>query len=1116
MTTTLSRFVTSTSYSIIALALFTSHLPGQNIPGKFYEYQILSMTGQTPLNAAQALTGLGAPSINSNGTVAYYGQFTGGEGIVAASPTIPATLISFAPPISNRFFGLTCQIDDAEQVLASDFTPGSPASYYERLWYVKSPGTDKTLAKGGAGQAYNSVLSNGSVNANGDAVFPGLDHSANTILISVKGGTAVVTLTLPNGSFPFPQIADTGDILTRVGNQANSPITVYDQNLAPKVTLADSSRFNVLGNQPGISADGLVVAFYGEPNSTLAATLGPGPGIFAAINLVSSWMLIRVTGTQYEVPGSGGNNNGRCDPGETCLPNAELGYSDSGLGLYFSSYSKDTRIAVTNLGLGAAGVDDDSFVISFMATPVGASRTNPVLGNGIPLLFSGNLGLWTIRVDVQHDLTAPSTRVFHATTAIPAVQVNDRIGGNIISSIGVFDPLANAAKDDAGKIRTMRRGDHRIAFMATTTGGQQLIVRGSHLDSDQDGLLDHWETTGIDMDQDGVIDLDLPSMGANPNKRDIFMEIDWLADQSNASFEPLPGVISAAPGQTVSPLVDMFNKAPSLAGNLYGLRSDGGTPATIPGGITLHVDGGSSVDQAGNPLSINMGTATLDGGDQIGASGTSSAGLAEVIYFGAPGEVSAPGVTTRPFQDVKDNYFGLHDKDGRELAFHYVLFMDYIGLESDASGVMNWDVASATSTTLVSQSTLPTLQNGDVVKVTGGTGSGQLNVVLSSQTASKTITVFRPWSTVPDATSSFVVLKGNQGEAEVNFAPSPDNNSLPGNDLMIAMGSNGLMGTTTAPLVGPPVYGNSCIHFRTLAHELGHNLGLRHGGTDHSSHKGTNYLSLMSYSYSSVCTPVSAVQSYSGATDPTFDDWANLRHDVPDVAFHLGNSLGLALGPVPEETQQAPELTGLDYVNQNGPADHTPPAITIQSPAAGGKVGLTLPLHVIVNATDNSAIASVTVTLDVNGDGDTKDSGEKVLAKLSGMTYVAGFAALSGSTGSRTITVSAIDASGNWTTKSESVSVVQPNPVPALASLSPGSATRGGASFTLTVNGSGFVSGSLVQWNGANRSTTLVNGGQVTAKIPASDIASAGTATVTVKNSAPGGGVSNGLPFQIN
>src|SRR5579862_2460962 len=117
MTTTLSRFVSSTSYSIIALALFTLHLPGQNIPGKFYEYQILSMNGQTPVNASQALTGLGAPSINSNGTVAYYGQFTGGEGIVAASPTIPATLISFAPPISNRFFGLTCQIDDAEQVL---------------------------------------------------------------------------------------------------------------------------------------------------------------------------------------------------------------------------------------------------------------------------------------------------------------------------------------------------------------------------------------------------------------------------------------------------------------------------------------------------------------------------------------------------------------------------------------------------------------------------------------------------------------------------------------------------------------------------------------------------------------------------------------------------------------------------------------------------------------------------------------------------------------------------------------------------------------------------------------------------------------------------------------
>jgi len=90
------------------------------------------------------------------------------------------------------------------------------------------------------------------------------------------------------------------------------------------------------------------------------------------------------------------------------------------------------------------------------------------------------------------------------------------------------------------------------------------------------------------------------------------------------------------------------------------------------------------------------------------------------------------------------------------------------------------------------------------------------------------------------------------------------------------------------------------------------------------------------------------------------------------------------------------------------------------------------------------------------------------------------------------------------------------NPVPSLSSLSPNTATAGGAGFTLTINGQNFVSGASVQWNGAVRSTTFVNGTQVTAAIPASDIAAAGTASVTVTNPSPGGGMSNALNFTVS
>jgi len=89
------------------------------------------------------------------------------------------------------------------------------------------------------------------------------------------------------------------------------------------------------------------------------------------------------------------------------------------------------------------------------------------------------------------------------------------------------------------------------------------------------------------------------------------------------------------------------------------------------------------------------------------------------------------------------------------------------------------------------------------------------------------------------------------------------------------------------------------------------------------------------------------------------------------------------------------------------------------------------------------------------------------------------------------------------------------NPVPILSSVSPTAAAAGGAGFTLTANGTGFMSGSTVHWNGAARATAFVSGTQLTAVIPASDIASAGTAQVTVVSPTPGGGSSSPVTFTI-
>ncbi len=93
-----------------------------------------------------------------------------------------------------------------------------------------------------------------------------------------------------------------------------------------------------------------------------------------------------------------------------------------------------------------------------------------------------------------------------------------------------------------------------------------------------------------------------------------------------------------------------------------------------------------------------------------------------------------------------------------------------------------------------------------------------------------------------------------------------------------------------------------------------------------------------------------------------------------------------------------------------------------------------------------------------------------------------------------------------------------PNPVPQVSSLSPNNVVAGsvGGTFTLTVNGSNFISGSVVRWNGQNRSSTFLSATQVRATIPSSDVTAAGTAQVTVFSPTPGGGTSNAVIFTIN
>jgi hypothetical protein len=90
------------------------------------------------------------------------------------------------------------------------------------------------------------------------------------------------------------------------------------------------------------------------------------------------------------------------------------------------------------------------------------------------------------------------------------------------------------------------------------------------------------------------------------------------------------------------------------------------------------------------------------------------------------------------------------------------------------------------------------------------------------------------------------------------------------------------------------------------------------------------------------------------------------------------------------------------------------------------------------------------------------------------------------------------------------------NPVPVIGGLSPAFTSAGGAAFTLTVNGTGFINGSTVYWGTTALTTTYASATQLTAAVTAAEITSAGVTQITVQTPAPGGGTSNALQFEVD
>lgn len=164
-------------------------------------------------------------------------------------------------------------------------------------------------------------------------------------------------------------------------------------------------------------------------------------------------------------------------------------------------------------------------------------------------------------------------------------------------------------------------------------------------DDDGDGLPNIWETQGIRDCDDNVL-LDLPGFGADPQHKDIFVEIDRLAGREPSA-------------RAIATIKESFSRAPVNAG---GVNNPDGTA-----GINIWVDTGGLTDGGGALVGDNLG-----GGNEIAVADIPdptgqfippiNPGVGDFEY-----EIDIDGNELRDYYEVKQSNFDLI----RERIFHY-------------------------------------------------------------------------------------------------------------------------------------------------------------------------------------------------------------------------------------------------------------------------------------------------------------------------------------------------------------------------------------------------------------------------------------------------------------
>ena len=205
------------------------------------------------------------------------------------------------------------------------------------------------------------------------------------------------------------------------------------------------------------------------------------------------------------------------------------------------------------------------------------------------------------------------------------------------------------------------------------------------------------------------------------------------------------------------------------------------------------------------------------------------------------------------------------------------------------------------------------------------------------------------------------------------------------------------------------------------------------------------------------------------------------------------------------------------FTQQPGGGTSNPPLTLVINPT-------TSPTPVIASLSPSQTVATLAngapVTLVINGTGFVSSS----TAAINGTNLATTFE-------NSTQILTSIPASNLLVTGPLPITVVNPppgggasrsfplqvvNPAPTISAVSPATAQAGASGITLSVTGTGMVTGSVVLINGAQHATVVAGTTSLATQLAAADLVNGAIDQVQVFNPGPGGGTSGILTFAVN